>query len=168
MRRTIGALVVAAFLAGCAATDVSPELGSPSASADPTAVATPSPIPSPTPSPTEEATSSPTPTPSASVAPRALFGTWRTTLAGQPLSLSITESRYRIVRGSNAANGSVAVSGDEIKFFDSDLCPASARYRWSISDAGALTFFPLETEQCPGRAEALLVRFEDYSAPSGS
>ena len=99
--------------------------------------------------------------------PRALFGTWRTSLGGQPLSITITESTYRIVRGSNAGNGSVTVDGDEIEFFDSDLCPSRARYRWSISDAGALTFFPLETELCTGRAEALLVRYEDYSAPGG-
>lgn len=159
MRRTFGSLVVMALIVGCAA-EASPDAGSPSASADPTAV--------PTPSPTQEATPSPTPMPSASVAPRALFGTWRTTLGGQPLSINITESTYRIVRGSNVGNGSVAVTEDEIEFFDSDLCPASARYRWSISEAGALTFFPLETELCTGRAEALLVRYEDYSPPSGS
>ena len=159
MRRALGAIVVTALLAGCATAEASQEPGSPSPAAEPTAV--------PTPSPTEEPTASPTPTPSASVAPRALLGTWRTTLAGQPLSLKITESTYRIVRGSNAGNGSVAISEDEIEFFDSDLCPGSGRYRWSISEQGALSFFPLETEPCTGRAEALLVRYEDYSPPDG-
>lgn len=160
MRRTLTALMVTALLAGCAEAEASAEPASPSAAADPTAAATAT--------PTDEPTASPTPMPSASMAPRALLGTWRTTLAGQPLSITITESTYRIVRGSNAANGSVAVSGEEIEFFDSNLCAGTGRYRWTISDAGALTFFPLEAEPCTGRAEALLVRYEEYSPPSGS
>ena len=101
------------------------------------------------------------------MAPRDLFGTWRTTLAGEPLSLNITESTYRIVRGANAANGSVAVSGDQIEFFDSDLCPGTGTYRWAIDESGALSLSPTATEPCPGRAEALLVRYTDYSPPSG-
>jgi hypothetical protein len=113
-------------------------------------------------------TLAPSPTPAASIGPRALFGTWRTTLAGDTLTLNLTESTYRIVRGQNSATGSVAVTGEEIEFFDSSLCRGSGFYRWSISDAGALSFFPVESEPCPGRAEALLVAYPDYSPPSGN
>jgi hypothetical protein len=103
--------------------------------------------------------------PSESAAPRALFGTWRTTLGGQPLSLRITESTYRIVRGSNVGEGSVRVDDDQIEFFDSSLCSGTGTYRWTITD-GALSLFPLD-EPCQGRAEALLVRYPDYSPPDG-
>ena len=157
MRRTLGALVVMALLAGCAAAEASPEPVSPSASADPTALATPA--------PTLEPTASPTPMPSESHAPRALFGTWRTTLAGSPLSLEITETTYRIVRGGNSGAGKVTVDGDRIEFFDSVLCAGTGIYRWTITE-GTLSFFPID-EPCPGRAEALLVRYPDYAPPDG-
>lgn len=157
MRRTLGALVIVTLVAGCAATEVSPEPGAASPMADPTAAVTPT--------PTQEPPPSPTPMPTASAVPRALFGTWRTTLGGQPLSLGITESTYRIVRGSNAADGSVRVDGDQIEFFGSTLCDGTGTYRWTITD-GSLSFFPLE-EPCPGRAEALLVRYADYAPPGG-
>lgn len=109
----------------------------------------------------------PSPSPAPSVGPRALFGTWRTTLAGDPVWLGITESTYRIVRGTNTANGSVSVTGDRIEFFNSSLCQGTGIYRWEIGDDGVLRFFPVETEPCPGRAEALLVPYPDYSPPSG-
>jgi hypothetical protein len=159
MRRPARALPIALLLAACTAAAPSDD-GAPSvaldqpssdASAQPSVAATP------------EAT--PEPTPAASMAPRDLFGTWRTTLAGDALSLNITESTYRIVRGPNAANGGVAVSGDQIEFFDSDLCPGTGTYRWSIDESGALSLSPIATEPCPGRAEALLVRYTDYSPP---
>lgn len=158
MRRQVGLVLVSVLLAGCAAADVSPDPGSPSAPAEsasrPSEPATPEP------------TASPTPAPSESQAPRALLGTWRTTLAGEPLSLAITESTYRIVRGGNSGAGSVLVDGDRIEFFDSSLCSGTGVYRWTITD-GTLSFFPIETEPCTGRAEALLVRYADYSPPSG-
>lgn len=159
MRRLVAVLLVSLGIAGCAAGD-EPEV---SASASPPAESAVSPSEA-TPAPTSEP--SPTPTPSESQAPRSLFGTWRTTLAGQPLSLAITESTYRIVRGTNAATGGVSVDGDRIEFFDSNLCAGTGAYRWTITD-GTLSFFPIETEPCPGRAEALLVRYPDYSPPDG-
>jgi hypothetical protein len=130
---------------------------------DPPSVA---PSAEPTSEPTPEPSASPSPEPSESQAPRALIGVWRTTLAGQPLSLSITETSYRIVRGGNVGNGSVRIEGDVIDFFDSDLCTGTGSYRWAITD-GALTFSPLVSEPCTGRAEAVLVRYTDYSPPSG-
>lgn len=161
MRRRMAVLLASLCVAGCAAADPSAEPsvnpGSPSASVESSSV--------PSPSPTPELTASATPMPSESAAPRALFGTWRTTLGGQPLSLGITESTYRIVRGSNAAEGSVRVDGDQIEFFGSSLCGGTGTYRWMITD-GSLSFFPLE-EPCPGRAEALLVRYPDYAPPGG-
>lgn len=158
MRRLVGLLFLSVLLAGCAAADVSPDPGSPSAPAESASL--------PSEPATPEPTASPSTAPSESQEPRALFGTWRTTLAGTPLSLEITESTYRIVRGGNSGAGSVSVDGDRIEFFDSSLCSGTGVYRWTITD-GTLSFFPIETEPCTGRAEALLVRFPDYSPPSG-
>ena len=159
LRLVVAALVVAGCADSGASDDAASAPPSDAASAMPSAAASVDMTPSSTPSTA--------PSPSAPAEPRALFGTWRTTLAGEPLSLNITETTYRIVRGANAANGSVTVTGDQIEFFDSDLCPGSGVYRWAISEEGALSFFPVVTEPCPGRAEAVLVRYTDYSPPSG-
>jgi hypothetical protein len=161
MPRPMRALAVALLLAGCGA-------GSPSgeASEEPTATESAAP-PSATATASIQPTAEATPSPAPSMAPRSLFGTWRTTLGGQNLSLNITESTYRIVRGPNSATGGVSVTDDRIEFFDSSLCAGTGVYRWEISEEGALSFFPVESEPCPGRAEALLVRYPDYSPPSG-
>lgn len=116
-----------------------------------------------TPSPSVEPTASPTAAASASV--EQLFGTWRTTLGGVDLVLRLTPETYRIVRGSNAAEGEISVDGDRIDFFNSSLCPGTGEYRWRIE--GDVLRFSSLTEPCPGRAEALLnVRYSDYSPPS--
>lgn len=162
MRRQVSVLLVSVLLAGCAAADPPSDSAASSAS-PPTASAPSSPA---TRESTPEPTASPTPSSSESAAPRTLFGTWRTTLAGSPLSLEVTASTYRIVRGGNAGAGSVTVDGDRIEFFDSSLCAGTGVYRWTITD-GTLSFFPIETEPCTGRAEALLVRYSDYSPPDG-
>lgn len=162
--RSLVPVVLVLILAACTSTaqpdddEASEPVASDPASVPATAEATPV--------PTAEPTASPNPEPSESQAPRALIGVWRTTLAGQPLSLSISETSYRIVRGGNVGNGSVTINGDVIDFFDSDLCAGTGSYRWAITD-GVLTFSPLISEPCPGRAEAVLVRFTDYSPPSG-
>jgi hypothetical protein len=162
-RRPSGAtaLVVAVLIAACgspAAVDVESPPGDAS-----TGAATPS--PSPTDTATPEPSPEPSPSPVPSVGPRTLFGVWRTTLAGQPVSLSLSETTYRIVRAPNVGTGSVSVTGDLIEFFDSSICPGTGVYRWEIGEDGALEFFPVETEPCPGRAEALLLRYPDYSPP---
>lgn len=153
-------LLIATVASGCATSAPSGALPSePGSDAPPSEVAA---------TPTNEPTPSVAPTPQASesLEPPELFGTWRTTLGGEPLSLNLTESTYRIVRGANSATGEVAVADDQIEFFNSSLCAGTGVYRWAITD-GALAFFPIETEPCPGRAEALLVRYTDYSPPSG-
>lgn len=161
MLRLVLMSALVALLVGCgsSATETERESASPT---EPTSTATLTPSASATES--AEATASPSPEASEPAEPRALVGTWRTTLGGAPLALTVTETTYRIVRGSNAATGSVTIDGDRIEFFDSSLCAGTGTYSWRITD-GALTFFPVENEPCPGRAEALLVRFTDYSAP---
>lgn len=160
MPRLVYAAIVILLVSACGSTAQSPDDGP--ATATPTVATTAA-------SPSGEATPttapSPTPEPSEPEEPRELTGTWRTTLGGQALSLSITDTTYRIVRGSNVGSGSVAVTGERIEFFDSDLCTGTGVYRWAITD-GALTFFP-ESEPCPGRAEALLVRYTDYTPRDG-
>jgi len=103
--------------------------------------------------------------PSELASPPELFGTWRTTLLGQTVTLSLREEgTYRIHRGVNEGTGDIAVDGDRIDFFNSSLCPGTGEYRWRI-EGDTLRFSSL-TEPCPGRAEALLnVRYGDYSPP---
>ena len=97
--------------------------------------------------------------------PAQLFGTWRTTLVGQTVTLTLREEgTYRIHRGVNEGTGEISVDGDRIDFFNSSLCPGTGEYRWRI-EGDALRFSSL-TEPCPGRAEALLnVRYGDYTPP---
>lgn len=156
MRRLRSALLVTFLLTGCAATTASLAPASPSESAQPT--------PDPTPSPTE---SPPSPSPSASEqgSPPQLYGTWRTTLGGTQVTLTLRpDDTYRIHRGVNAATGDIRIDGDRIDFFNSTLCQGTGEYRWRI-EGDSLRFSSL-TEPCPGRAEALLnVRYSDYSPP---
>jgi hypothetical protein len=154
MSRSASLLALVLAIASCAAPSVSPTTSGPTASAEPSVPAAPS----------AEPTSTPSPTPFASVSADQLFGTWRTTLGGANLILRLTPETYRIVRGSNAADGDVSVDGDRIDFFNSSLCPGTGEYRWRI-EGDSLRFSSL-TEPCPGRAEALLnVRYSDYSPP---
>jgi hypothetical protein len=114
-----------------------------------------------TPSPSSERASA---TPDAPSEPPELFGTWRTTLVGQRVTLVLTPDTYTIIRGINKGDGDVSVDGDRIDFFNSTLCEGTGEYRWTI-DGDTLRFSSL-TEPCPGRAEALLnLRYGDYSPP---
>ena len=145
-------LLAAILVAGCS-TGAVPE--APTDSPPPTPEVTPS---------SRDAT--PTPSPSATPGdPPQLFGTWRSTLGGEPLTLTITEDEYRIRRGSNQAFGNVRVDGDRIELFNSSLCSGTGEYGWTI-EGGTLTFRTLE-EPCPGRREALVpIRYRDYTPPS--
>jgi hypothetical protein len=158
VRSRIAGLTSIVLLVGCASSTPAPT----GPSAEPTPQLTPAPPASPT------ATATPTATPGRTEPsePPRLIGTWRTTLAGQPLSLNLTDTSYRIVRGGNVGEGSVRISGDEIEFFDSSLCRGTGAYRWSITD-GVLSLVPTATEPCPGRAEALLVPYSEYTPPRG-
>jgi hypothetical protein len=153
MRRAapVLAAAVALGIGACAG----PAAPAPSATAaDPTAT--------PDPSPSPELASS---TPEASSEPPELFGTWRTTLVGQTVTLILTPDTYTIIRGVNKGDGDVTVDGDRIEFFNSTLCEGTGEYRWTI-DGDTLRFSSL-AEPCPGRAEALLnVRYGDYSPPN--
>jgi hypothetical protein len=104
--------------------------------------------------------------PRESSAPPELLGTWRTTLGGTEVTLSLRpDNTYRIHRGTNAGTGDIRIDGDRIDFFNSNLCQGTGEYRWRI-EGDSLRFSSL-TEPCPGRAEALLnVRYSDYSPPS--
>lgn len=156
--RVLPALWVLA-IAACTAAPADP---SPSIAASEAATAEPS--PSVDPSPSAEPSS---PLPSESSTPPQLFGTWRTTLMGTTVTLTLREAEgtYRIHRGVNQATGEISVDGDRIDFFNSTLCQGTGEYRWRI-EGDSLRFSSL-TEPCPGRAEALLnVRYSDYSPPS--
>jgi hypothetical protein len=158
MLRLARTLALAALVAGCGTT------GTGSEEPEESAAAAPSPTEAP-PTATEAPTATPEPMPSESSEPPQLLGTWRTTLAGQTVTLRLSPDEYSIHRGSSAGTGSIAVDGDRIDFFDSSLCEGTGEYRWSI-DGDSLRF-TLVTEPCPGRAEALLnVVYGDYSPPS--
>lgn len=129
----------------------------------------PSPAPTSTEAPTP--TASPQPTPSASpsattsASPPQLLGSWRTTVTGETVTLSMsTAGTYRIQRGVNVGTGDIRVDGDRIDFFNSSICPGTGEYRWRI-EGDSLRFSSLN-DPCPGRAEALLnVRYGDYAPP---
>jgi len=152
----IALLVVTCLLTGCAGTTASLAPAPPSEQAAPTLDATPSSTPSPP---------SPSPSPSGQGAPPQLYGTWRTTLGGTPVTLTLRpDDTYRIHRGVSAGTGDIRIDGDRIDFFNSTLCQGTGEYRWQI-EGDSLRFSSL-TEPCPGRAEALLnVRYGDYSPP---
>jgi hypothetical protein len=153
--RRAASLLVAAGALGLVACAESPAAPSPStpATAPLTSTVGPSHAPDPA-SATSEASS----------APPELFGTWRTTLVGQTVTLVLTPDTYTIIRGVNKGDGDVRVDGDRIDFFNSTLCPGTGEYRWTI-DGDTLRFSSL-TEPCPGRAEALLnVRYGEYAPP---
>jgi hypothetical protein len=138
----------------------------PAESSPPIAVseaATVQPSPSIEPFPSAE---TPSPLPRESSTPAQLYGTWRTTLGGTPVTLTLRpDDTYRIHRGVSAGTGDIRIDGDRIDFFNSTLCQGTGEYRWQI-EGDSLRFSSL-TEPCPGRAEALLnVRYSDYSPPS--
>lgn len=149
-----GVLLIAIVTAACSTT---PTESAPPPTASLTVVATPSASPEPSLSPSQS--------PTEPASPSQLFGTWRTTLGGENLTLVLTtDGLYRVIRGVNRGTGEIRVDGDRIDFFNSTICPGTGEYRWRIED-GALRFSSL-TEPCPGRAEALLnVRYGDYSPP---
>jgi hypothetical protein len=128
-------------------------------SAPPMVSSAPSPAPSaaaPTPVPTPAETPMPTPEPSlpADAAPPELLGTWANREDSANLRLLIQPVAYRITRFGNSGSGALSVTGDVIRFSDSNICPGTGEYRWSLAD-GILTFDPIAPDECPGRASGI-------------
>jgi hypothetical protein len=144
------ALVVACGPAGPSAT-------LPSASAPVVVTPSSSPVPA---SPSPAAARTTVPTASAVVenpAPPELAGSWGTT-GSDRIILTFVSDRYSISRGPGSARGRIAVRGDEIEFFGSDLCVGSGVYRWAVA-AATLTLTPVGTpDPCGMRSDALVDR----------
>jgi hypothetical protein len=92
----------------------------------------------PTPTPT------PTPPPSGGPAPPELAGTWTEVVPADvhKATVYLDGTDYRV----NGAEGSIAVNGTEIDFFDGP-CDGLGRYQWSIK-AGVLHFTSLASDPC--------------------
>lgn len=150
MRRITIGLLALLLLAGCGAADVDQQAsGSPAA-------------PSPSLDPTDE----PEQTPTMADTPQ-LTGAWETTLGAVPVTLTLdTEAgTYRIVRGGNSGAGEIAVDGDRIEFFGSNLCSGAGAYTWSISGP-SLRFEPIDSDPCSGRVDVLVdLVYGNYTAP---
>jgi len=133
-------IVFGLCLAAC-----SGQTAAPTGPATPTAGALPSANPTATPKPTA---SPRTP------APAELQGRWRTVIndSDKPV-LTITDFKYTIER-LGTGTGSVEVSGDQIRFFGSNLCSGDGIYSWSIA-GGTLTLAPAGTDPCANRADAI-------------
>jgi hypothetical protein len=84
-----------------------------------------------------------------------LYGEWKAVdSGGTPITLTLRDGAYTILRGSNSGSGRLKATSSEAEFSGSDLCNGVGRYRWSIA-GGALTFVALEKEACPGRSAVL-------------
>ncbi len=85
----------------------------------------------------------PTPEPSlpADAAPIELRGTWANQEDTANLRIVIAPLTYRITRFGDSGSGSISVTGDVIRFSDSNICPGVGEYRWTLAD-GILTFEP--------------------------
>ncbi len=133
---TVAAVIVT--LAACAATQ--PAAPSPTASHDP------SPSTSPSPSPTVNFLE---PT-----VPAEIAGTWRRSVGGQTVDLSL-QVGYTIQRGGGRGSGRVTIDGNDIEFHSSSLCEGSGTYTWVV-EGDTLTFTMVGTDPCSGRSEVLV------------
>ena len=72
--------------------------------------------------------------------------------------MTFVADRYTISRGPGSARGRLAVRGEQIEFFGSDLCVGAGLYTWTI-DGGVLTISPTATaDPCGNRSDALVER----------
>ena len=87
-------------------------------------------------------------------APAELQGRWQTVIndADKPV-LTITDFKYTIER-LGIGTGSIEVTGDQIRFFASNLCSGDGIYRWSI-EGETLTLASLGADPCANRADAI-------------
>ena len=93
--------------------------------------------------------------PSSTASPTDLYGEWKAVdSGGTPVTLTLRDGAYTILRGSNSGSGRLKATNSEAEFSGSDLCSGVGRYRWSI-DGGALSFVALEKDACPGRSEVM-------------
>ena len=107
--------------------------------------------------PTATAAATPAPRPTAPPrvpAPAELQGRWQTVIndADKPV-LTITDFKYTIER-LGIGTGSIEVTGDQIRFFASNLCSGDGIYRWSI-EGETLTLASLGADPCANRADAI-------------
>jgi heat shock protein HslJ len=114
----------------------------------------------PSPTATATATVDPSPSPSPTVnfleptVPAEIAGTWRRSVGGVTVDLSL-QVGYTIQRGGNRGSGMVTVEGDHIEFHGSSLCQGSGTYTWVVED-DTLTFTMVGTDPCSGRSEVLV------------
>ncbi len=86
--------------------------------------------------------------------PAELAGTWRRSVGGEMVDLSL-QVGYTIQRGFGRGSGRVTIDGDEIEFHGSDLCEGSGIYTWVV-EGDTLTFTMVGTDPCSGRSEVLV------------
>ena len=112
----------------------------------------------PIPSATSEPSPSPSPSPTVNflepTVPAELAGTWRRSVGGQTVDLSL-QVGYTIQRGAGRGSGRVTIDGDDIEFHGSNLCEGSGIYTWVVED-DTLTFTMVGTDPCSGRSEVLV------------
>lgn len=110
------------------------------------------------PSPTATVEPSPSPSPTVNflepTVPVELAGTWRRSVGGQTVDLSL-QVGYTIQRGAGRGSGRVTVDGDRIEFHSSSLCDGSGIYTWVVED-DTLTLTMVGTDPCTGRSEVLV------------
>ena len=115
------------------------------------------PAPSPAPTTIVAVTAAPTAKPMPAPrtpAPAELQGRWQTVIndADKPF-LTLTDFKYTIERGLSGT-GSIAVAGDHISFFGSNLCSGTGQYTWSLV-SGTLRFDSVTPDPCQERSEVI-------------
>lgn len=135
-------MAVAVLLIGCsgvAATETTPTTAEPPTTASPTS------------QPATTTTTFP-----ADAAPPELQGTWRTEIASDDIVfLTLTVVGYGVNRGSNSASGETSIDGDEIRFFNGNICADEGVYSWA-REGDSLTFtLTDEGDPCGGRRPIL-------------
>jgi hypothetical protein len=88
-------------------------------------------------------------------APRELAGRWRRNVQGETVILTLDGTGYHIQRGPASGSGRIAVDGDEIEFYGSNLCDGQGTYTWSFEE-GRLRFTEIVADPCDGRTVVLL------------
>ena len=158
-------VISAGLVIGCGATPSSDGGAVASVAASIASMTSPSPS-APRPAASESLrpeTQAPTASASANAPPAELRGIWRTQIGADRTDLTLIPGYYKIARGGAGGGGRIAVTGNLIEFFGSDLCEGSGTYAWVV-DGDRLTLTPQDADPC-GRASALAnVTYTLYAA----
>lgn len=150
MKRTIVAVTGLLLVLGCSATPSTPMPTATAPVVTSAPLVTSTPVVKPTPGTTAPTVSVAWP-PGGEV-PQALSGLWYE--ASHPSTITLQGNDYTVVQPGAGARGNVVVNGDEIDFFNGNLCGLRlprgvGKYRWELVGDSAVKFTGLNEDPCP-------------------